>query len=87
MLVTNAAREAARTLAVSTTSTKHDDAVAAAKAVAPNLTLAVVVPSTCTAPSQVTATVTTTFNTISGSWFGLNPQVTVTGTGAMRCGG
>ncbi|GAA2198716.1 TadE/TadG family type IV pilus assembly protein [Sinomonas flava] len=82
IVMTNAAREAARTMAV----TKDAGlAVSAAQAVAGGYTINVA-PGTCTPDTQVTSTVTSQVDLLTGSWFTFGP-VNLTGIGAMRCGG
>ena len=84
VLATNAAREAARSVAVGNS---QSQAVANAQSVAPGYTISVTVPASCTAGTEVQATVTTSVQTVSGTWFGLPNPVSVGGTGAMRCNG
>ncbi|MDF2052500.1 TadE family protein [Arthrobacter sp. Cr_A7] len=82
--VTQAAREAARTMAVT-----NDTAEAASAGVAgaPGLAIApgnITFSGACSPDATVTATVTLTRPALTG-FFG--PTVTVNGQGAMRCGG
>ncbi len=87
VLVTNAAREAARTMAVKNNWTL---ATTNGNAVAPGYTLtysSTPNPPACAAGTEMQVKASTTFTTISGSWFGLSGNVTVSGTGAMQCGG
>ncbi|GAB4099291.1 TadE/TadG family type IV pilus assembly protein [Sinomonas halotolerans] len=82
IVFSNAAREAARTMAI-----KDDpgQASSAAQAVAAGYTIAVATGS-CAPEAQVTSTVTGQLDLLTGSWFGWGP-VNLTGVGAMRCGG
>lgn len=83
--VTQAAREAARTMAI-----KNDTSEAAAAGIAgaPGLSLAAgnfsFSPTSCTTGETVTATVTYNAASLTG-FFGSN--ITVNGIGAMQCGG
>jgi Flp pilus assembly protein TadG len=83
--VTQAAREAARTMAIKN---DQDDAKLAAAAGAPGLDAADFVyaftPEACDDEENVTATITYTANTMTGLF---GTQVTLTGVGAMRCAG
>lgn len=82
--VTQAAREAARTMAVTNNT---GQAQAAGVAGAPSINLApgnVGLSGSCTPGATVEATVT--FNSPSLTGF-FTPTLTVTGQGAMRCGG
>ncbi|MDQ0258726.1 Flp pilus assembly protein TadG [Sinomonas atrocyanea] len=84
VLATNAAREAARTVAIGNS---QSQAITNAQSVAPGYTISVTVPTSCTPGTEVQATVTTNVQTVSGTWFGLPNPVNVNGTGAMRCNG
>lgn len=83
--VTQAAREAARTMAI-----KNDQAAAKASAVAgaPGLNAAAFSytfnPGTCAADTNMTVSISYTGNTLTGLF---GSTVTVGGVGAMRCGG
>lgn len=82
--VTQAAREAARTMAITDDSGK---ARAAAVAGAPSISLApgnVSLSGICSPGSTVTATVTFSSPSLTGLF---TPTLNVTGEGAMRCGG
>ncbi|WP_115790355.1 TadE/TadG family type IV pilus assembly protein [Arthrobacter silvisoli] len=82
--VTQAAREAARTMAVTNDSGK---AQAAGVAGAPSINLApgnVSLSGACSAGATVTATVTYSTPTLTGFFV---PSLNVSGKGAMRCGG
>jgi Flp pilus assembly protein TadG len=88
LAVTNAAREAARTMAVqNSTSAAQSSALAAAQSLArPAMTASEVAisPSTCTAGSTATVTIRYPFTFLTG-FFG--PGFTMTGKAAMQCGG
>lgn len=90
--VTQAAREAARTMAIEN---DQDEAQLAATAGAPGLNAEnfdfVFTPTDCDAaeeaagePANVSVTITYTAGTMTGLF---GNQVTITGVGAMRCGG
>lgn len=82
--VTQAAREAARTMAVTNDTSK---AKAAAVAGAPSISLSpgnVGLSGSCTPGATVQSTVTFTSPSLTGFF---TPSITVTGQGAMRCGG
>jgi Flp pilus assembly protein TadG len=82
--VTQAAREAARTMAVTNDSGK---AKAAGVAGAPSIQLApgnVSLSGACSSGATVTATVTYSAPTLTGFFV---PSLNVSGKGAMRCGG
>ncbi|MCO4263372.1 pilus assembly protein [Pseudarthrobacter sp. MDT3-26] len=82
--VTQAAREAARTMAVKNNQT---DAKAAAVAGAPGLTGSfgyTFAPAACTPNTTMKVTITYTSATMTGLF---GSSVTLTGVGAMRCGG
>ncbi len=85
--VTNAAREAARTMAVTNDAAA---ARAAARAAAPSLNPGItnaevaIDPATCTPGATARITITHPFGSIT-RFFG--PGVTLTGRAAMRCGG
>ncbi|WP_043433872.1 TadE/TadG family type IV pilus assembly protein [Arthrobacter sp. I3] len=83
--VTQAAREAARTMAVKN---NQSDAIAAALAGAPGLSAAgftySFTPTACAEGRTATVNVTYTANTLTNF---LGSRVTLRGTGAMRCGG
>lgn len=83
--VTQAAREAARTMAIEN---DQDLARAAGEAGAPGLDPAefnfTFSPGACAADTNITTTVTYTAGTLTGL---LGSTLTVTGVGAMRCGG
>lgn len=88
IMVTNAAREGARTMAI------KDDTGLATTAVnnaVTNLTLSSIqiTPGTgaCTNGAEANATVTSNVALMTGPWFNIGSSITVTGTGAMRCGG
>lgn len=83
IVITNAAREAARTMAVTNNSST---AAAAAQAVATGYTINVTV-GACTSGAEVMANVTSGVGLITGSWLGLPSTITINGQGAMRCGG
>lgn len=86
--LTNAARVAARTMAVDTGTNPTGDGTAAANAMAPGYSISVTYsPGTCTSGAQVKATATAQIPLLTGSWFGMRSPVTMTGIGAMRCGG
>ncbi|WP_052206891.1 TadE/TadG family type IV pilus assembly protein [Sinomonas humi] len=86
--LTNAARVAARTMAVDTGTNPIADGTAAANAMSPGYSISVTYsPSTCAAGSQVKATATAQIPLLTGSWFGLKSPIAITGIGAMRCGG
>jgi len=81
---TQAAREAARTMAVTNSTAK---AQAAAVAGAPSINLApgnVSLSGACSPGATVTATVTFSSPTLTGLF---TPTLSVVGKGAMRCGG
>ena len=82
IVITNAAREAARTMAITEDAAA---ATAAAEAVAGGYTVNVA-PGTCVSDAQVTSTVTSQVGLLTGTWLGFGP-VDLTGIGAMRCGG
>ena len=83
IVFSNAAREAARTMAITEDA---GQATSAAQNVAAGYTIAVS-PGSCPTPqAQVTSTVTGQLNLLTGNWFGWGP-VDLTGVGAMRCGG
>jgi len=88
LAVTNAAREAARTMAVqNSTSAAQSSALAAAQALArPAMTASEVAisPSTCSAGSTATVTIRYPFTFLTG-FFGTG--FTMTGKAAMQCGG
>jgi Flp pilus assembly protein TadG len=88
LAVTNAAREAARTMAVqNSTSAAQSSALAAAQSLArPAMTASEVAisPSTCTAGSTATVTIRYPFTFLTG-FFGTG--FTMTGKAAMQCGG
>lgn len=85
--ITNAAREAARTMAI-----ENDPGIARSVAIAaaPSVNPAIsaddidVAPGDCVAGATVTVTITYTVDLLSG-YFGT--QIPLTGTGVMRCGG
>lgn len=83
--VTQAAREAARTMAISNS---QDEAQAAGAAGAPGLDTDTFVysftPSSCSAAANATVAISYTANTLTGLF---GSTVTLTGVGAMRCGG
>ena len=83
--VTQAAREAARTMAIKN---NQADAKAAAAAGAPGLDSAAFVytftPSACSSGANAGVKITYTNNTLTGLF---GSTVTLTGVGAMRCGG
>jgi Flp pilus assembly protein TadG len=82
--VTQAAREAARTMAVTNSTAK---AQSAAVAGAPSINLApgnVSLSGACSPGATVTATVTFNSPTLTGLF---TPSLSVVGKGAMRCGG
>jgi Flp pilus assembly protein TadG len=82
--VTQAAREAARTMAVTNDSGK---AKAAAVAGAPSISLSpsnVGLSGACSPGATVQSTVTLNAPSLTGFF---TPSITVTGRGAMRCGG
>lgn len=89
IVISNSAREAARTMAVTN---NPDSATRAARNVAAEYTLNIA-PLTCATSStdpnikQVTATVTSNVGLITGSWLGLPANIPVSGIGVMRCGG
>lgn len=82
--LTHAARESARIMAVSNDWTKT---VTNGRAAAPSLVPAQMqfsaVPTTCAPGAMVQVTVKYPLNTITG----INPDMTLTGKAAMRCGG
>lgn len=88
IVVTNAAREGARTMAI-----KDDTglATAAVNNAVTNVTLSSIqiTPGTgaCTNGAEANATVTSNVALLTGPWFNIGSSITVTGTGAMRCGG
>lgn len=83
--VTQAAREAAREMAIEN---DQGDAQLAAAAGAPGLNTAAFVyaftPAACTDGANATVNITYTANTLTGLF---GSTVTLTGVGAMRCGG
>jgi Flp pilus assembly protein TadG len=83
--VTQAAREAARTMAIKN---NQAEAKAAATAGAPGLDAAsfayTFTPAACTSGANETVNITYTDNTLTGLF---GSTVTLTGVGAMRCGG
>ncbi|WP_309108590.1 pilus assembly protein [Arthrobacter sp.] len=83
--VTQAAREAARTMAITNS---QDEAEEAAANGAPGLDTDTFVydftPETCSEDETVTVSVSYTANTLTGLF---GSAVTLTGVGAMRCGG
>ena len=83
IVFSNAAREAARTMAITKDAT---EASSAAQNVAAGYTIAVDAGTCPTSESQVTSTVTGQLDLLTGNWFGWGP-VDLTGIGAMRCGG
>ena len=88
IVLTNAARVAARTMAIDTGSNPTADGTAAANALAPGYSISVTYsPNTCTSGSEVKATATAQIPLLTGSWFGIASPVSLTGIGAMRCGG
>lgn len=91
LVITNAAREAARTMAVTG---EAPTAIAAAQSVAPGYSITVTPqPLTCvTDPTnsqlkQVTATVTSNVPLIAGTWLNAAGTISISGVGVMRCGG
>lgn len=87
LTVTNAAREAARTMAVQNSLTSaRSSAVTAAAALSPAMTTTEVAisPSTCTAGATATVTISYPFKFLTG-FFGRG--FTMTGKAAMQCGG
>nr|WP_077491127.1 TadE family protein [Sinomonas mesophila] len=82
IVFSNAAREAARTMAITKDA---GEAATAAQSVAAGYTIAVTTGS-CAPEAQVTSTVTGQLDLLTGSWFGWGP-VSLNGVGAMRCGG
>ncbi|BCT77114.1 hypothetical protein SCMU_29560 [Sinomonas cyclohexanicum] len=89
IMISNAAREAARTMAVTG---QPATAQTAANAVAPGLTLnvgslACVTDPTNSSLKQVTATVTSNVPLLAGSWLLPASTISLTGVGVMRCGG
>ena len=87
MSVTNAARETARTMAVTNDpAAARNAARAAAPALKPGLTDAEIgiTPATCTPGATARITISHPFGSIT-KFFG--PGVTLTGRAAMRCGG
>ncbi|GHG46199.1 hypothetical protein GCM10012320_12100 [Sinomonas cellulolyticus] len=86
IVMSNAAREAARTMAVTD---NPDTARSAAQSVATGYLIAVTPdPLTCDAlTKQVNATVTSNVGLLTGGWLGLPANITITGVGVMRCGG
>ncbi|GAB3282108.1 pilus assembly protein [Sinomonas notoginsengisoli] len=83
IVITNAAREAARTMAITNNS---GTAASAAQAVATGYTINVTV-GACTSGAEVVANVTSGVGLLTGSWLGMPSTITVNGQGAMRCGG
>lgn len=83
--VTQAAREAARTMAIKNS---QAEAQAAASAGAPGLNTAAFsysfTPASCSAGANANVTITYTTNTLTGLF---GSDITLTGVGAMRCGG
>lgn len=83
IVMSNAAREAARTMAVTNSSAT---ATSAAQTVASGYTINVSV-GACTSGAEVIAEVTSGVGLLTGSWLGLPATFTISGQGAMRCGG
>ena len=87
LTITNAAREAARTMAVQNSpSSARTAAITAAAAVSPAMTTSEIAisPSTCTAGATTTVTISYPFKFLTG-FFGTG--FTMTGKAAMQCGG
>lgn len=85
ILVTNAAREAARTMAITNDPTA---ATTAAQQVASPYTVTVTFsPATCSAGNQISSNVASDVSLLTGSWLGIGSSIHITGVGAMRCGG
>jgi Flp pilus assembly protein TadG len=85
ILVTNAAREAARTMAITNDATA---ATNAAKQVASPYTVTVTfTPGACSAGNQMSSNVGADVTLLTGNWLGIASPIHVTGVGAMRCGG
>lgn len=88
IMVTNAARDGARTMAVQNNTSKAGAAVTNA---VNGLTLSsvTITPATgsCTAGAQANATVQSQVTLLTGQWFDIGSQITVTGIGAMPCEG
>jgi Flp pilus assembly protein TadG len=86
--LSNAAREGARSMAIeNNTAVARSAAIAAAPSVTPAITAAQISVSpspTCAAGATATVRITYDVALMTG-WFG--PNLTLTGTGAMRCGG
>jgi Flp pilus assembly protein TadG len=88
--LTAAARESVRVVALSPGPTVDvnkaiNAAIYAAPEISPNLTSSnVAVPTTCPVGTNATVTITYTFTMLTGL---LGPNLTMTGTGVMRCGG
>lgn len=82
--LTHAARETARSMAITDV---WADAVAKGQSAAPSLEAAAMqfsaLPTTCSPGNMIQVTITYPLNTITG----INPDMTLTGKAAMRCGG
>lgn len=86
--LSNAARVAARTMAVSNDSAAASSAATSAVGGLP-LSNVQITPGTggCTGGADAQATLTSDVPLISGSWFNIGSQITLTGKGVMRCEG
>lgn len=83
IVITNAAREAARTMAVTN---NPATATTAARTAASGYTINVAV-GACSSGAEVVSNVSSSVGLITGSWLGLPATFTIQGQGAMRCGG
>jgi Flp pilus assembly protein TadG len=83
IVITNAAREAARTMAVTN---NPATATTAARTAASGYTINVSV-GACSSGAEVVSNVSSSVGLITGSWLGLPATFTIQGQGAMRCGG
>jgi Flp pilus assembly protein TadG len=86
--LSNAARDAARTMAV-TNDTSTASSVATYDVNGLALSTVQITPSTgnCSNGGQAQATLKSNVSLMTGSWFNIGSQITLTGVGAMRCGG
>ncbi|MEA5453423.1 TadE/TadG family type IV pilus assembly protein [Sinomonas sp. JGH33] len=85
ILVTNAAREAARTMAL--TNDANAATSAAQKVASPYTVTVTFSPSSCTSGSQIASNVASDVSLLTGNWLGFGSSIHITGVGAMRCGG
>ncbi|WP_249335985.1 TadE/TadG family type IV pilus assembly protein [Sinomonas gamaensis] len=85
ILITNAAREAARTMAITNDSSAAT--TAASQVASPYSITVTFAPTTCSAGNQVSSNVASDVSLLTGSWLGIGSSIHITGVGAMRCGG